>query len=141
MLPAIFALGKLGKLAWEKLVPEETKLALRSDAIDVGVSLGSGKRSVEEWAETFIPAIDEVKERAIRENDVNYVGGKLKFSIEKNNEFRVEVEKVTVSFELYFQDSDKQWGKCADSSKMSQVFFTPESLAAIAKDGVEFDIT
>jgi len=129
-----------GRLVWEKCVPDETKMALRSDVIDLGVSLGSGKKSVEEWAEIFVPAIDEVKERAIKDNDVVYVGGKLKFSIDKDAKKGVELEKVTVSFELYFQDSNKQWGKCADSSKMSQVFFTPESLAAIEKDGVEFEI-
>jgi len=126
---------------WNKYVSEETKLALRSDAIDAGVSAVVGRKSVEEWAETFITDIDEYKERAIKEDNLTYVGGKLKFSLDDTPDTALEVKKVNISFELYFQDRNKQWAKCASSAKFSKIYFTSESLAAIEKDGVEFKVT
>jgi ParB-like chromosome segregation protein Spo0J len=122
-------------------LPEETQLALRSSVTDFGHSLLTGKRSVEEWAEDFVKAIDECKEQIAEENNLTYVGGELKFSKNEIAEHKLEADKIIVSFELYFQDSEKKWVKSADSSEIAKIFFTPESLKAIEEDGVTFEIT
>jgi peptide subunit release factor 1 (eRF1) len=140
MLAAIYGLKELGKAAWGYL-PENTKLALRSSVTDIGVSALSGKRSAEDWAKDFIEAVDRVKEKGIKEHKLTYVGGKLKFSVNREAQNKLEAKKVIVSFELYFQDSDKKWAKCGDSSEFSKLFFTQESVEAIEKDGIEFEIT
>jgi len=140
MLAALYGVGALGKKVWDYL-PEETKLALRSSVTDFGVSTVCGKRSAEEWAEDFVEAIDNIKEKGIKEYNLTYVGGKLKFSINHDAQNKLEAKKVIVSFELYFQDSNKQWAKCGDSSELSKMFFTQESVDAIEKDGIEFEIT
>lgn len=137
------ALGKLallGKKVWD-MIPDETKMELRSGVTDVALSHACGKRTVEEWAEGFVKSIDEVKEQAIKEGNLTYKAGRLKFSLTEEEKKKIEIEKITVSFELYFQDSENQWHKCADSTELSQLFFTPESLEAIKKEEVTFDIT
>lgn len=139
-LPFVVAYG-IGKKIWDQL-PEETQVALRSSVTDIGISAVGGKRSVEEWAETFSASIDKYIEQAIEEDNLTYVGGHLKFEMEeKNDKFKLEFRKVLITYELFFQDSAKKWVKQTTEKPagLSRLYFTPESLEAI-EQGVKFEI-
>ena len=139
-LPFMAAIG-IGQAIWARL-PEDMQLALRSSVTDVGVSAACGKRSVEEWAETFSEAIDKYIEQAIKEDCLTYVGGYLNFAMEEKNEkFKLEFRKVLIKYELFFQDCEKKWVKQTTErpAGLSRLYFTPESLEAI-EQGVKFEI-
>lgn len=90
----------------------------------------SGKRSLQEWAKIISPEIDNVITRAKEEDNISYVGGKLKFSFSDK-----QYQKNWISYELYFIDDEKNWKKVAAKSDVYASVFTQESLDEIFSKG------
>ena len=89
-----------------------------------------GRMSVEEWAEIAIEGVDKIKDRAVEDEGLRYVGGKLKFAMSEKS-----ADKVAISFELYFQDDNDEWHKVGADSGIYSSGFTPESLEEIKSKG------
>lgn len=105
-------------------------------ASDKVESLIVGKRTIEEWAEIAIQAVDKVRERIAAQENLKYVGGKLCFQISESNH-----ENVIISFQLYYLDENKAWKKVEASSVVLASTFKPEALEDIkANRKIEFDV-
>lgn len=89
-----------------------------------------GRRTLDEWAEIVIEAVDNIKEQTIRENDFNFIGGNLKFSIRPTTK-----TKVIISYELFFIDSDGNYYKNSANSDVNQDNFVEEDIEAIKEAG------
>ncbi len=99
-------------------------------------SMVAGKMSIDEWANTAIKQVDDVKKRAAEENNLQYVGGKLKFSISASNP-----NCVAMSFQLYFQDENNKWHKAEAASDVPASKFTGDDLNELKDNGeVVFDV-
>lgn len=134
--------SKLKNLALDILLEElrpyinDGKDVLANAARDTVESIITGRRTIQEWAEIAICGVDKVKEQVIRENGWKYVGGKLNFAI-----FDKNVHKVVISFELYYQDENKEWQKVGAESDMYASNFTLEALEEIKSQGkVSFEV-
>ena len=96
----------------------------------------TGRRSLDDWSEISIAGVDTIKNRAIDEEGLTYVGGKLMFSMSPKRD-----DKVIISFELYFQDDQQQWHKVGAESDLFASNFTLEALEEIESEGsVSFEV-
>ena len=96
----------------------------------------TGRRPIDEWAKIAIAVVDQIKDRAVSEEGLRYIGGKLKFAIS-----RKRADKVVISFELYFQDSNNEWQKIGADSDLFASCFTLEALDEIKSKGeVSFEV-
>ena len=96
----------------------------------------TGRRPIEEWAKIAIAGVDEIKDRAVSEEGLRYVGGKLKFAMSGKR-----ADKVVISFELYFQDDKNEWHKIGADSDLFASCFTLEALDEIKSKGeVSFEV-
>lgn len=116
-------------------VDEARNVALNT-AQDAIRSKIAGRMSVEEWAEAIIESVDKVKERAVNEENLLYVGGKLKFALSAN-----APNMVTIGFQLYFQDEMNKWRKAEAESDVPEVKFTLDVLDELKENGeIIFDV-
>ncbi|MBQ9927313.1 MAG: hypothetical protein IJO65_05000 [Lachnospiraceae bacterium] len=108
----------------------DAKDALMNTARDTLESAITGRRSIEEWAEIAIKGVDKVKNKVVEQNGWKYIGGKLNFQLSETTS-----DKVVISYELYYQDSDKNWQKVSAESDMYASNFTLESLEDMKTNG------
>ena len=108
----------------------DAKDALMNTARDTLESAITGRRSIEEWAEIAIKGVDKVKNKVVEQNGWKYIGGKLNFQLSE-----AISDKVVISYELYYQDSDKNWQKVSAESDMYASNFTLEALEDIKTNG------
>lgn len=95
-----------------------------------------GRQTIDEWAAIIIKGVDNVKEELSEETGWHYVGGKLNFAMSNKSS-----HKVTVSFELYYQDENKKWNKVSAESDMYDSDFTLEALEDIkSKDCISYEV-
>lgn len=102
---------------------EEARNVALNTAQDAIRSKVSGKMSVNEWADIIIEGVDKVKERVVVEDNLRFIGGKMKFAISEIN-----LDMVTISFQLYFLDEQEQWQKAEASSDIPDSAFTTDAL-------------
>jgi hypothetical protein len=115
---------------------DDAKDAVIDAAKDKFESVITGRRTIEAWAEIAAKCVDKIKDRAVSEENLNFVGGKLKFAFAPKNP-----GKVVISFELYFRDEGGQWQKIAADSDMYASNFTFEALDEIKeKTEVVFEV-
>jgi hypothetical protein len=115
---------------------EDAKEATMNAARDTVERIITGRRPIEDWAKIAIPVVDQIKDRAVSEEDLRYVGGKLKFAMSKKR-----ADKVVISFELYFQDRNNEWQKVGADSDLFASCFTLEALDEIKSKGeVSFEV-
>lgn len=108
----------------------DAKDALMNTARDTLESAITGRRSIEEWAEIAIKGVDKVKNKVVEQNGWKYIGGKLNFQLSETIS-----DKVVISYELYYQDSDKNWQRVSAESDMYASNFTLEALEDIKTNG------
>ena len=89
------------------------------------------KESIIGWAELAASGIDPIIERTAREENLQYVGGKLIFSFSEKN-----TEKVDIAFDLFFIDEEKNWKKVSAHSDVYASTFTNEALEELRASGV-----
>lgn len=95
-----------------------------------------GRQTIDEWATIIIKGVDKVKNELAKEKGWHYVGGKLNFARSTKS-----TNKVAVSFELYYQDENKNWKKVGAESDMFDSDFTLEALEEIKSKGcVSFEV-
>lgn len=109
---------------------EEARDAALNAAQDTIRSTVTGRMSIDEWAGIAIEGIDKVKERALEEGNLHFVGGKLNFALSEN-----ALDAVAVSFQLYFQDELKKWQKVEADNDIPACKFTPEALDELKTKG------
>lgn len=109
---------------------DDAKDALMNTARDTLESAITGRRTIEEWAEIAIKGVDKVKNKVVEQNGWKYIGGKLNFQLSETTS-----DKVVISYELYYQDSDKNWQKVSAESDMYASNFTLEALEDIKTNG------
>lgn len=102
---------------------DDTKDALVNTARDTLESVITGRRSIDEWAEIAIKGVDKLKEYIAKQYNWKYIGGKLNFEISASN-----LDKVIVSFELYYQDDYNKWQKVGAESDMYASNFTKDAI-------------
>lgn len=107
---------------------KETVLNTARDAFESAIT---GRRTIDEWAEISIKGVDRVKDMVVEQNDWQYVGGKLNFTMSTKSP-----DKVVISFELYYQDEGKKWQKVGAESDMYASNFTLEALEDIEAKGI-----
>ena len=90
----------------------------------------AGRMSAEEWADVVIDSVDAVKERAIAEGNLRYIGGEIKFAQPMGGQ-----SVVTLSFHLFFLDSAEKWQKVEASYDIPAVRFTMETMEELAAKG------
>jgi hypothetical protein len=96
----------------------------------------TGRRTIEDWSKICIEAVDKIKDHAVNEEGLRYVGGKLKFAMSQKKE-----NKAVISFELYFQDKNNEWHKIGAESDLYASNFTLEALDEIkSAGGVSFEV-
>lgn len=115
---------------------EEARVAALNAAQDTIRSTVAGKMTIDEWANIVIEGVDHVKERAVNDGNLCFIGGKLKFSTSV-----IRLDMVSISFQLYFQDELKQWQKAEASSDIPASKFSLEALDELnAKGEITFDV-
>jgi len=115
---------------------EEAKGVALDSAHSTIKGMIAGRMSVEEWAEISIVGIDKIKDRIVSEGNVQYVGGKLKFSFTDNKS-----DKVLAYFELYFLDEFEKWQKAEADTDIPSSKFTSVALDEIrAKGEIVFEV-
>ena len=115
---------------------KDVKDSARNTAKDTFESTVTAKRTIDEWAEVAIKGVDQIKNRAVNEGGLRYVGGKLKFAMSAKNP-----QKIVISFELYFLDENGEWQKVGADSDMHVSIFTHEALEEIrSKCEVSFEV-
>lgn len=107
---------------------EEARDASLNAAEDTIRGVIMGKMSVREWADIVIEGVDTVKDRIVNEENLRFVGGKLKFA---NTE--VNPNLINVSFQLYFLDEIENWQKAEADSNIPSGKFKIEDLAELKK--------
>lgn len=110
---------------------EEARDATLTAAQDTIRSTVAGRMSVEEWAAAAIEGVDKVKEHAIEEGDLRFVGGKLKFT----PSMLASEEDVMISFQLYFLDESGKWQMASAASDVPASKFTFEALDELRTKG------
>lgn len=96
----------------------------------------AGRMSVEEWADVVIAGADAVKERAVTEGNLRYVGGTIRFAPSESGQ-----NMVTVSFQLFFLDEAGKWQKANASCDIPAARFTLETLAELETQGeIKYDV-
>lgn len=132
-------LGVLAKTALSAVLApfiEEARDAALSAAQDTVRSTIAGRMTVEEWSEAIIASIDNIKEKAVEEENLRYIGGKLKYSLSASAS-----NMVTVSFQLYFQDEVNKWRKAEAESDVPATKFTLDVLDELEENGeIIFDV-
>ena len=109
---------------------------VNDSARDTFESIITVRRTIDEWAEIAIKGVDQIKDRAVNEEGLSYVGGKLTFAMSVQNP-----QKVVISFELYFLDENNEWQKVGADSDMYASVFTLEALEEIkSKCEVSFEV-
>ena len=109
---------------------EEARDAALNAAQDAIRNTVAGRMSIDEWANVAIDGVDRVKERAVDEGGLRFVGGKLKFAMS------AAVEKaVAISFQLYFLDELGKWQMADAASDVPSSKFTFEALDELASKG------
>ncbi len=83
----------------------------------------AGRMSIDEWAYIVIQGVDKVKERAAEENNLRFIGGKMKFAVPEN-----QPGIVAVSFQLYFLDEFEKWQKAEAGSGIPASSFKQEAM-------------
>ena len=115
---------------------EDAKEAAMNAARDTVERIITGRRPIEDWAKIAIPVVDQIKDRAVSEEGLRYVGGKLNFAMSGKR-----ADKVVISFELYFQDDNNEWQKIGAESDLFASCFTLEALDEIKSKGkVSFEV-
>ena len=105
-------------------------------ARDTFESIITGRRTLEEWAKIAIKGVDKIKDRAINEENLRYIGGKLNFTMSKQ-----KANKVVISFELYFQNENNEWYKIGAESDLFASNFILEALEEIKSKGkISFEV-
>lgn len=102
---------------------EEARDVALNAAQDAIRNTVTGKMSVNEWAGIIIEGVDKVKDRAVTEDNLRFIGGKMKFAISEN-----KIDMVTVSFQLYFLDESEKWQIAEADSDIPVSSFTIEAL-------------
>ena len=100
---------------------EEARDAALNAAQDAIRSTIAGRMSIDEWANIAIEGVDRVKEHAVEEGGLRFVGGKLKFAMST-----VTASAVTISFQLYFLDELEKWQMADAASDVPSSKFTFE---------------
>ncbi len=90
----------------------------------------AGRMSAEEWADTVIGTVDAVKDRAVTEGGLRYVGGDIKLAPSENRP-----NSVTLSFQLFFLDAAEKWQKADAACDIPAARFTLETLAELETKG------
>ena len=117
-------------------VIEDVKNASKDAISDTVHELVVGKRTIEDWADSAIKGVDEIKDKVVSEENKIFVGGYLDFAMSKKNN-----KKVVISFELYFLDEDKQWEKMTAESDVYATTFTADALEELrSKDKIRFEV-
>ncbi len=115
---------------------EEARDAALNAAQDAIRSTVAGRMSIDEWAHIAIEGVDRVKERAVDEGQLRFVGGKLKFAPSA-----VALEAVTISFQLYFLDEMQKWQMADAASDIPSSKFTLDALDELSSAGeIVFDV-
>ncbi|MBD5114599.1 MAG: hypothetical protein HDT46_05250 [Ruminococcaceae bacterium] len=115
---------------------DEAKGASLNAAEDTLRGLVMGKMSVREWADAVITGVDTVKERIVNEEELRFVGGKLKFAYTEANP-----NLINVSFQLYFLDEMQNWQKAeADSNIPSDKFKNEDLIELKNKKEITFEV-
>ncbi|MBD5140941.1 MAG: hypothetical protein HDT25_05950 [Ruminococcus sp.] len=133
------ALAFLAKSALAAVIApfvDEARTVALNTAQDVIRSKLAGRMSVEEWSDAIIKSVDKVKERAVEEENLRYIGGKLKYALSAN-----APDMVTISFQLYFQDEFNKWRKAEAESDVPEAKFTLDALDELKENGeIIFDV-
>lgn len=127
------ALAEIAKSALSTVISpfmEEAKGIAVNAAQDAIRGKLAGQMSAEEWADVVIDSVDAVKDRAIVEGNLRYIGGEIKFA---QPEGRQSV--VTVSFQLFFLDTAEKWRKAEASYDIPVARFTMETMEELAAKG------
>lgn len=115
---------------------EEARDAALDAAQDAIRSAIAGRMSIDEWAHIAIESVDRVKERAVDEGQLRFVGGKLKFAMST-----VTSDAVIISFQLYFLDEMQKWQMADAASDVPSSKFTLEALDELGTKGeVVFEV-
>lgn len=109
---------------------EEARDAALNAAQDAIRSTVAGRMSIDEWANVAIEGVDRVKERAVDEGGLRFVGGKLKFAMSA-----AVTKAVTISFQLYFLDELGKWQMADAASDVPSSKFTFDALDELASKG------
>lgn len=131
----LFVTGALAMLAKGALTAvvgpfvEEAREAALSAAENTLREKVAGRMSIEEWAEIVIEGVDKVKARAIEDENLRFVGGKMKFALSEN-----VPEMVTVSFQLYFMDQFDKWKKAEADTDIPASKFSETALDNLKSD-------
>lgn len=133
------ALATLAKGALSAVVSpllEEAKSTAVSAAQDAIRGKMAGRMSAEEWADIVIVGVDAVKERAVTEGGLRYVGGDIKFARSKSDR-----NTVTVSFQLFFLNVEEKWQKAEAACDIPAARFTLETLEEMdSKEEIKYAV-
>jgi len=127
------ALSTLAKSALISVISpfiEEAKDTALNAVQDSIRSTVAGKMSIDEWASVLIESIDHVKEHALNEENLRYIGGELKFIISERKKNSVET-----SFQLYFLDESQKWHKAEADSDIPFSKFIQNDLNQLMSSG------
>jgi hypothetical protein len=123
------AMGRADEAIYMQEKVETRKVASRAflQAVERVIS---GRRSLEEWCEVVSGPVDDAVARTVTEDGLKFVGGYLSFSIAG-----LTANKVTIAYELYFGDEQRNWVKQYAYSDVYARNFSHEALEEISCTG------
>lgn len=115
---------------------DELKSVAKCALGDTIQGIMGGRRTLDEWCEIAAPSVDAALSKTLAEDNLKYAGGYLSFSFSDSMK-----KSVSISYELYFLDEEKQWIKQAATGSARASTFTQDALAEITNQGtVKFDV-
>ena len=109
---------------------EDAREAAMNAASDTLHSVIAGQIPLAEWAALAGQSADQVKQRAVLEGELQFVGGKLKFALSEQG-----AAWVTISFALYFLDKNRKWQLASAAIDVPASKFEPETLEELRTQG------
>ena len=120
----------------EKSCGDITDMTISTLTETIG-SILSGKRTFNELAELVSPNVDEVIRETKKNENLIFVGGKVKFCFYDSSH-----SKVTIGYELYFANEKRQWKKIEASSDVFSSIFKDEEIELLKESAeVAFEVT
>lgn len=136
MVGALSVLAKNALKAVVMPIVEEAGHMVVGSAQDAIHGQIAGRMSAEEWANAVIGSVDAVKDRAVTEGELRYVGGDIRLALSED-----QPNTVTLSFQLFFLDAAEKWQKADAACNIPAARFTLETLAELeAKSEIKYAV-
>ena len=129
-IKSLEALGRMAVVASLAVIDPFIQDAKEAMQNAIRSTMADQMLSIDEWAQVIIDSVDKVWEDTEEKDNLQFVGGKLRFAMSK-----VAVSTVTISFQLYFLDESEEWRMAKAEKDLPSDVVTHDSLKELESEG------